>query len=109
MHIDAVGGFAPQTVQHIFFAVIDRRVKPKLLSQPLAFVVRSRDADHPASLNFGDLPHQRADRSRRRRHHNCVARFCFADFDQAHIGGRPRHGEGAERIGQRNAGKGCEG
>ena len=77
--------------------MVDASVEAEFLDHEAALVRPARDPDRAASLDLGDLPDDRADRTRRRRDRDGFTGPRLADFREAHIGRHARHAEHAER------------
>ena len=92
----ACGEGAGQVVR----VAVDGLVEAELLREVPQLLRPAGDADHPAASDLRHLARDRADRARRRRDHDRIARRGAADLDQPEIGGEPRHAEDADGGGE---------
>ena len=76
--------------------VADARVEAQLVDDVVALLPGPGDPHHPVPPDLGNLPHHRAHRSGRGRHHDHVAGLQPADLEEADVGGEPRHAEHPE-------------
>ena len=97
----AVRALALQGSADVLLLVVDTGVEAEILHQMAALLVGTRDADHPATFQLGDLADDRADRAGRRRYDDRLSGLRFSQIEQAEIGGRAGHAEHAHIGGQR--------
>ena len=90
--VDAPRVFAGQDVAQIFASMIDRSIDTEFAQQS-RLVVRTRDADDVTAGEFGELHHDVAEATGRRRYRHRVARSNFADTLESDHAGNPRRNE----------------
>src|SRR5580700_4403922 len=89
--VDALRASFPQRLAHIFGFVIDSRVKSQVVDEITALVDPARNAYRAATLDFGNLTHNRPYSTGSRRHDYGLARLRLAGFEQAEVGRHARH------------------
>ena len=83
--------------------VIEARVEAEFLGEVVDLVVRTGDADNPATLDLGDLSDERADRAGCPGNDDRLAGLRIANVEQAKVAGESRHPQHAERCGDGHA------
>ena len=77
--------------------VVDRRIKPQVIHEPLALLGTSGDSDDErGALALGDLPGDGSDGAGRAGHHDRVALAQVADLGEAEVRGQARHAQAAQ-------------
>src|SRR6185437_340546 len=94
--VDAVGRRVGERALQIVAAVVDTGVETQLRHHVVAFLPAAGDADDAAARQLGELADDAADRARRRRDHDGVARLGLADIEKPDPGGDAGHADHAE-------------
>src|SRR5262249_26319496 len=94
--VDALRRGGPQVGGEIAGPVVNARVQAQLGNDVAALLGPAGDADRPASLDFGDLANDRADRTGGGGHHHGFPRFGLADLKEPEVGGPAGHAEAAQ-------------
>src|SRR5262249_14720010 len=82
---------AQRGVEVVAGLVVDAGVEAELVLDEAALLAAAGDADHAAAHDLADLPDDLADRARRGRHHDGLARPGLADLEQAEVRGHAGH------------------
>ena len=103
IHIDAFRAFALEAGNHILVFVVDGAIETQLINQELALVGAAGNADHTATLEFGDLPGNAAHRAGGAGNHHGFAGLRLANVEQGEIGGHTGHAQCGQIQRQRGA------
>ena len=101
--VDAVGRRRGELGGPVVGAVVDGRVEAKLVGEQRALLGSAGDPDDACAVGLGELAGDRADRARRGRDDDRLARLWLADVADPDPRGEPGHPERAQVGARRDA------
>ena len=101
--VDAVGGRRGELGGPVVGAVVDGRVETELFGQQRALLGSAGDPDDACAVGLGELARDRADRARRGRDDDRLARLGLADVADPDPRGEPGRSECAQVGARRDA------